>query len=32
MKSISLLDSSISKNGDSFEGAIPDPSYDGLIG
>jgi hypothetical protein len=32
MKSIPLLDPSNSKNGDNFEGAIPDPGYDGLIG
>lgn len=32
MKSIPLMDSSLSKNGDSFEGAMPDAGYEGLIG
>lgn len=32
MKSIPLLDPSISKNGDNFEGSMPNPGYDGLIG
>jgi hypothetical protein len=32
MKSIPLLDPSNSKNEVNFEGAMPDPGYDGLIG